>query len=427
MRIRAGEIGGVGISVTSEGSRTLDRKGWDRTSNILRPAADVKSSSSLGAGSIRDIQLIKMYTTDQARNADSRASGESMEVTFYGVRGSLPSPCTGEEVAAQLAAVLLQASQAGATFASLDEAQRWLLANTPFPLRSYYGGDTTCIYVRCGETSLIIDAGSGLRRLGRDLMPELVRKRGLDVDILFTHVHLDHIMGLPFFSPLFASNKQYAVNLSMYGGHSWQGDLQTIIAATLSPPLFPVDLEQLRCEAASVEYHTVHDGMTIRLGKEQSVTATCRRLHHPNETYGWRIECAGKTFVVATDTEPYAGPDPVLQELVQDADLLYVDAQYDRAQYVGSYDGIPRLGWGHGYAEWCGQYAREAGVRLAVTGHHDPAATNARIFEVGQKMQREFPHTVIGYDGMRARIDDRAVTVFGAGEAGGDLCISRDE
>ncbi len=348
-----------------------------------------------------------------------------MDVTFYGVRGSLPSPCTGEEVEAQLAAVLLRASQAGATFADLHEAHRWLLANTPFPLRSFYGGDTTCIYVRCGEIPLIIDAGSGLRRLGRDLMPEVVRKRGLEVDILFTHVHLDHIMGLPFFAPLFAPKKQYSVSLTMYGGQTWQGDLQTIISATLSPPLFPVDLEQLRCEAASVEYRPIYDGMTIRLGPEGEIAASCRRLHHPNETYGWRIEYAGKVFVVATDTEPYAGPDPVLQELVEGADLLYVDAQYDREQYVGTYDGVPRLGWGHGYAEWCGQYAREAGIRLAVTGHHDPAATNARVHEVGRKMQQEFPNTVIGYDGMRARIDDRAVTVFGAGDAGDDLCIPR--
>lgn len=346
-----------------------------------------------------------------------------MEVVFYGVRGSLPAPCTGEEVELQLASALYQASQSGATFSSPEDARRWLAANTPFPRRSYYGGDTTCILITCGERRLVIDAGSGMRRLGRDLMPEVLRTGGLNLDILFTHVHLDHIIGLPFFSPLFAPKTQFSVNLTMYGGVSWQGDLQKVIAATLSPPLFPVDLDQLRNEAASVEYNTIYDGMVIELG---DIRATSRRLHHPNETYGWRIEFAGKTFVIATDTEPYAGPDPVLEELARGADLLYVDAQYDRAQYVGNYDGVPRLGWGHGYAEWCGQYAREAEARVAVTGHHDPAASNERIYELGQKMRCEFPHTVTGFDGMRARIEDERVIVFGAGEGATDLTVPRD-
>lgn len=362
-----------------------------------------------------------MHTTDPAKQRGA-PTAQAMEVVFYGVRGSLPAPCTGREIELQLASVLYQASQSGASFSSPEEARRWLHANTPFPRRSYYGGDTTCILVECGGRRLVIDAGSGMRRLGQDLMPEVLRTGALDLDILFTHVHLDHIIGLPFFSPLFAPKTQFSVRLNMYGGGTWQGDLQKVISSTLSPPLFPVDLEQLRNEAASVEYHTIYDGMSISLG---DIRATCRRLHHPNETYGWRIEYAGKSLVIATDTEPYAGPDPVLEELARGADLLYVDSQYDRAQYVGSYDGVPRLGWGHGYAEWCGQYAREAGARVAITGHHDPAASNERIFELGQKMRCEFPHTVTGFDGMRARIEEDRVVVFDAGEGASDLAVPR--
>lgn len=349
----------------------------------------------------------------------------AMEIIFYGTRGSLPAPMSPDEFQAQVAQVLFDANQAGVRFASPAEASAWLEAHLPFHRRSYYGGDTTCFLVKCGDTRVIVDAGTGLRRLGIDLMPDLFRNGGLDLDFLFTHTHLDHVIGFPFFKPLFVPRRKFPVNLRMHGSAAWQNDLQRVLSHTVSAPLFPVELDKLKREAAALEFIPVYDGLVAKIGPEGEITATARRLHHPNETYGWRIEYAGKTFVVATDTEPYAGPDRVLAELSAGADVLYTDAQFDREQYLGNYDRVPRVGWGHGYAEWCGEFSRDSGALLTVAGHHDPESTNARIREIGDRLQAVNPNSLVGYDGLRVRIDERHVIAAGAGEAGQDLIIAR--
>jgi phosphoribosyl 1,2-cyclic phosphodiesterase len=348
-----------------------------------------------------------------------------MEITFYGVRGSVPAPATGAEIQTQIAEALYEASRAGARFESPAEAERWLKATLPFHRRSGYGGDTTCCYLRCGEVRIVIDAGSGIRRLGQDLLPELLQRRGLELNVLFTHMHLDHIVGFPFFAPLFAPRRDYDVRMALHGGSAWETDLQSVLSSTVSAPLFPVELNKLRYEAAHIEYSAVYDGKTVVLGRGDEVRATCRRLHHPNETYGWRIETGGKVFVFATDTEPYAGPDPVLTDLARGADVFYMDSQYDWQQYTGQYDDRSRVGWGHGYAEWCGRTAREAGAALAVSGHHDPGAGPRRVHEVSEKMRGEFPNTVTGWDGLRLEIGEEEIVAFEAGDGGEDLRVRR--
>lgn len=346
---------------------------------------------------------------------------DAFDITLYGTRGSIPAPQSGAEVQSQIAHALFEAGRSGARFSSVDEAEAWLIANIPFHQRASYGGDTTSFLVRCGSNRIIVDAGSGIRRLGIDLIPELSREGRLDIDILFTHMHLDHIVGFPFFMPLFVPKARYPVCLTMYGGAAWQDNLEEVLSSTVSAPLFPVNLDKLQFEAATLAYRPVFDGLSFTLGAADEIKVRCRRLHHPNETYGWRIEYGGRAFVVATDTEPYAGPDRVLAELAAGADVLYTDAQFDRAQYVGDFDGISRVGWGHGYAEWCGQYAREAGACLALCGHHDPASSNQRIFEIGEKMRAEFADTVVAHDGLRLSITDAEVIVRGAGHCGEDL------
>jgi ribonuclease BN (tRNA processing enzyme) len=332
---------------------------------------------------------------------------------------------TGTEVQAQIAAALVAASNAGARFSGVEEAQAWLVENLPFHQRSFYGGDTTCMLVRCGSNMLIIDAGTGIRRLGKELMPSLFQNKKGTLHILFTHMHMDHIMGFPFFSPLFLPKHKVPVKLILHGGARWSTDLETVLTSTLSPPVFPLSLDQINSEAASIEYQSIGEGVPMVLGEEDEIQISCRRLHHPNETYGFRVEYGGRVFVCATDTEPYAGPDLGLAELAHQADLLYVDSQYDWNQYIGQHDRVPRTGWGHGYAEWCGKYAKEAKVKMAVMGHHDPGATNQRVFDIGEKMRQEFPNTVIGFDGLRVSISKDEIVAVGAGEKGQDARVLR--
>ncbi len=362
------------------------------------------------------------------QNAASRElnrSADPMEICFYGVRGSLPAPATGVDVQRQIAEVLVAASEAGVRFETSAEAEKWLVETLPFHKRSHYGGDTTCFLVRCGDIRIAIDAGSGIRRLGKDLFGELLRDGKLHLHVLFTHMHLDHIMGFPFFAPLFAPKDRLSVLLSLHGGCAWQNDLETVLSATLSAPLFPIGLDKIRYEAATIEYHPVYDNLVRYLGPNNEVRLTARRLHHPNETYGYRIEYGGKVFVVATDTEPYAGPDRALSGLAKDADVLYVDSQYDWTQYIGDTDGVSRLGWGHGYAEWCGRYAREAGVKMVVAGHHDPGAGNDRIHEVVSQLRAEHPMAVAAYDGLEVHIEDGVIRADDGLGDGRELVVER--
>src|SRR5688572_18425286 len=192
-----------------------------------------------------------------------------MDITFYGVRGSIPSPPSPAEVQAQVAEALYRASAAGVRFSSPEEANAWMVRALPFHVRSSYGGDTTCILIRCGGTRLIVDAGSGIRRLGRDLMPELKKTGRLEVHMLFTHMHSDHIIGFPHFQPLFAPKRRFDVRLHMHGGDAWEADLQRTLTATVSAPMFPVRLEKLKQEAATLEYEAICDGLELQLGGEE--------------------------------------------------------------------------------------------------------------------------------------------------------------
>jgi len=350
---------------------------------------------------------------------------DDLRIVFYGVRGSLPAPARGSEVEARLARILHRASEAGVRFKSPEDALHWLRATLPFHERSHYGGDTTSILVRCGEQIVIVDSGTGIRRLGADLMPELIATGRLDAHLLFTHMHLDHVVGFPFFAPLFAPRDRMAVRLRLHGGSAWANDLQRVLSLTVSAPLFPVELDKLRQEAASVEYEYVYDRLRRPLGEWSGVELYVRRLHHPNETYGYRLTHNNRFFVVATDTEPYAGPDRALADLAAHADVLYVDCQFDRRQYEGDYDGVSRVGWGHGFAEWCGEYARAAGATLVVLGHHDPSASCDRIHEIGEIVRKYHPQVVVGFDGLEVRVTETEVIAMEAGERGGDLRVPR--
>lgn len=350
---------------------------------------------------------------------------DDFEICFYGVRGSLPAPARGEEVEGQIARALFRASECGVRFVSSDDALRWMRTSLPFHERSHYGGDTTCFLVRCGPRRVIIDAGTGIRRAGADLMRELISAGSLDVDLLFTHMHLDHVVGFPFFAPLFAPRDRLAVTLHLHGGSAWANDLQRVLSQTVSAPLFPIELDKLSHEAAAIEYEFVYDRLRRELGDPPGLELYARRLHHPNETYGYRLEHAGRRIVIATDTEPYAAPDRALNDLADNADVLYVDAQFDRDQYEGNYDGLSRVGWGHGYAEWCGQYAHQVGARLVILGHHDPAAGNQRIYELGERARAYHPNVVVAFDGLRVRVTETEIIALSAGDGGSDLYLRR--
>jgi phosphoribosyl 1,2-cyclic phosphodiesterase len=236
----------------------------------------------------------------------------------------------------------------------------------PGPETMHYGGNTSCVEVRCGETALVLDAGTGVRRLGESIARDTRR-----VDVLLTHLHMDHIQGLGFFEPFFRPN----IDVHLWGPSSTQLDLHARLSRYLSPPLFPVRLRDLACEL------TLHDVVSVGSFEIGPFSIEAELVCHPGPTVGYRIEENGASLVYLPDHEPALGADDFPGDpdyisglgLARDADLLIHDTMFTAEEY-------PRyIGWGHPFLEQTLAFARAAGVKRLVTFHHDPSHTDAEL------------------------------------------------
>ena len=230
---------------------------------------------------------------------------------------------------------------------------------SPGPETARYGGNTSCVEVRAADgTTLVLDAGTGLRRLSAALPTGLRR-----IDLLLTHLHMDHIQGLGFFAPL----RQPGLDVHIWGPTSATHDLHTRLTRYLSPPLFPVHLRDLECHLSLHE--VAHDDFQIGPFLVSS-TFVC----HPDPTLGYRIQEGNAVVVYLPDHEPALGMrgipfDPHWtsgQALATGADLLIHDAQYTDEEYE------ERIGWGHTAISDAVRFAAAAGVQQLVPFHHDP-------------------------------------------------------
>ncbi|MEP7378246.1 MAG: MBL fold metallo-hydrolase [Chloroflexota bacterium] len=222
-----------------------------------------------------------------------------------------------------------------------------------------YGGNTACAEVEGRDgTIVVLDAGTGVRRVGATY------KEPRRIDILLTHLHMDHIQGLGFFGPFF----QRDFEVHVWGPPSTTQNLRTRLTRYLSPPLFPV---RLRDVAARLELHDAPTGRFEIGGLE----VTAQTVIHPGQTLGYRISDGQSTMAYLPDHEPALGvngmPDTTDwmsgHDLAQDADLVLHDAQYTADEYE------ERVGWGHSCVTDAVELARMAGARRLVTFHHDPA------------------------------------------------------
>lgn len=230
-----------------------------------------------------------------------------------------------------------------------------------------YGGDTACIEVRTKNGEIIIvDAGSGIRRLGNDLIEE-GRSR---FTVLFTHSHWDHILGFPFFKPLF--NEGTVVELR--GCPEAQGNIRKLLSKAMSAPLFPFRLDQM---AATIRY----DGECPPVFRIDSVEISTIRLSHPNSGIGYRFVEDGKVFVFLTDNElgyRHRGGRPFDEytAFARHADLLIHDAEYTPEQYKST------IGWGHSTYVDAMTLAMAAGASRLGLFHHNQDRTDAEQDEI---------------------------------------------
>lgn len=230
-----------------------------------------------------------------------------------------------------------------------------------------YGGNTSCVEASLGNgTTLVLDAGSGIRPLGVELSKRGVRH----VRLLLTHLHLDHLEGLRFFAPLFDEN----VQLDIWGPPSPVFSLQERIGRSFSPPLFPIDLRRV---PARLTFHDV----PRRPWTIDGATLYADLIAHPGPTLGYRIESGASTFAYLPDHEPALG-GPIAQlsrdwisgsSLAEDADVLLHDAQYREEEYG------ERIGWGHSSVNDAVAFANVSGVKRLVLFHHDPSHSDVML------------------------------------------------
>lgn len=280
----------------------------------------------------------------------------------------------------------------------------------PGPSTVRYGGNTSCIEVQVGLHTLILDAGSGIIRLGEELLRR-AKGKPLHVSLLITHGHGDHLIGLPFFVPLFESNAQ----IDIFGPSLEGRTIEQLVTPIMSPPYFPVDIGKLPSQRT---FHTVtgeefvtwdHDYGSkpeVVCNREQTKDAElCVAIqftdsHPSNGAILYRIEYAGRRLVYATDVE-WSGQryDPAFMTFVEGADLLVHDAQYTVEDYQKA-----KRGFGHSTIEMATGVACEARVRELILFHHEPTYDDAKLDTLEAEARRRFAHTRSAYEGLEINL-----------------------
>lgn len=264
-----------------------------------------------------------------ATAAVAEAEGQGTRLKFWGVRGSIPSP-----------------------------------GNSTV----FFGGNTSCVELRVGERIIIFDAGSGIRMLGLSLVEEF-KGRPMDLSILITHTHWDHIQGFPFFVPAYDSRNR----IQIYGYEGARTGLAHALAGQMESPYFPVGLDDM---AGNLRIEELRE-MGVKIGGHR--VETCF-TNHPGVCVAYKVYTPDGTVVYMPDNETLKGspatpsgecvPDPSekkLKDFIRDVDVLIMDTQYTAEEYQ------THVGWGHGCVDEVVRMATEANVKRLFTFHHDPS------------------------------------------------------
>lgn len=262
-----------------------------------------------------------------------------------------------------------------------------------------YGGNTACIELRFEnpDRQIIIDAGSGIRELGNFMMAHDLPKGPIHTEIFLTHTHWDHIMGFPFFTPIYLNE----TNIRVYGPVNFEKDsLKDIVGGQMTYRYFPIRQGEL---ASHIEYVELKEGRVLR---KDDIYITTKYLNHPVLCLGYRFEYQGKVICTLYDSEPFQNifntdpSDPSydetmalegekaaklendrLYQFVKNADLVIHDAQYTREEFQAS-----KKGWGHSSMEFAIEASKKAGVKQLALFHHDPLSDDDRLDRLAETL-----------------------------------------
>ena len=272
-----------------------------------------------------------------------------MRVKFWGVRGSTPTP----------------------------QAEN---------LR--YGGNTSCVEVRFGDSLYIFDCGTGFRTLGHQLESEFPGKP-LSAHVFVSHFHWDHIQGIPFFRPLY----DHPENQFAFHSSRRTRSLQRVMEEQMASPYFPVAISEMK---AKRNFYDIEEGVT----QLEGATMRTQWLNHPQGCMGFRLETRDGILVYATDNEPGDKCfDKAVRKLAEGADVLIYDAQYLPEEYEAR-----RRGWGHSHWREAVNVVMESGAKELVLFHHDPDHDDRLIDKVVQEARNYYPRVRAASEGMEITI-----------------------
>jgi phosphoribosyl 1,2-cyclic phosphodiesterase len=279
---------------------------------------------------------------------------------------------------------------------------------------SRYGGNTACIEISVGGNTIILDAGTGIISLGKDLLKRsLEHDSPVDVTLLFSHLHHDHTQGFPFFAPAFVPTSQ----IQIFGPDFFNSTPESSLSTLMAPPFFPISLSDLN---AKITYRVIRESDVILIGKGAGGVTSMRAVDassfadpfltrvrvlrsyaHPGGVLHYRIDYNGRSVVYATDTEGYVNGDQRLVRFARGADLLVHDAQYTDDHYVGQTSGsMITQGFGHSTTSMACQVAAAAGVKKLILFHHAPEYNDERLDQVDSLAKQMFTQSEVAHEGL---------------------------
>jgi phosphoribosyl 1,2-cyclic phosphodiesterase len=284
-------------------------------------------------------------------------------IHFWGVRGSLPAPQLPAQIKSKISAILERLTPED--IAGPENRERFLSGLPPW-LFGTVGGNTPCVSVALENSRdlIVFDCGSGVRELG--IAKSKDKPKISNYRIFFSHLHWDHLQGLPFFGPAYDPS----VTIDFY---SPMRNLENALAGQMAAPYFPVRMESMNCKK---NFHFVEQTVIL-----EDVSISYKKMNHPGDSYSYMVNDGKRRFIYATDTELSASDFLKNEEntaFFQGADLIVIDCQYTLGEAIEKYN------WGHSAFSLAVDFAANWGIKHMVLFHHDPTYNDRKLFNILQ-------------------------------------------